>query len=84
MKIILSLLILISLFSYLLAGTISCPSFNYICCSLDSFDSCKCFNLAVKKKCEIKVICDKLSQKPIFTKDPNNMTSNCNINIDFS
>ena len=74
---ILSLLILISLFSYLLAGTITCPSLNYICCSsTKSLDSCKCFNIAIKKKCQIMTTCN-LPKKPTVTIEKNLFSTNC-------
>ncbi len=77
MKIILSLLILISLFSYLLAGTITCPSLEYICCSSSvSTDSCKCLNKALKKKCQTTISCN-LPKKPILTIDKNGLSTRC-------
>ena len=81
MKIILSLLILIFLFSYLLAGTFSCPALNYICCSSDSHNSCKCLSLAVKPNCFLMVKCSLSAEKPVYTRDGSNMNSNCPIYI---
>ena len=76
MKIILSLLILISLFSYLLASRFSCPRFNYICCLSDS---CKCFPLGVKAKCGYIVKCKNPLEEPhIYTNEPNNHI-NCDL-----
>ena len=83
MKIILSLLILISLFFNLLAETKTCPRLNYIYWSSGSIDSCKCLNIAVKKTCGISVKCDNLSWQPIFTKDGGKMTSNCCLVINY-
>ena len=77
MKIILSLLSLLSLFSYLLAGTITCPSLEYICCSSSqSSDSCKCLNKAIKKKCQTTISCQ-LPRKPILTIDENGLSTRC-------
>ena len=77
MKIILPLLILISMFSYLLAGTFSCPSFHYICCLSDSLDSCKCFSYAVETECKSKVTCVYPSQCPVLIQDGTNIKVRC-------
>ena len=78
MKKILSLLILISMFSHLLGGTISCPSFNYICCISDSFDTCKCINLGVEEKCQTTVKCNLPSKRPIYIQDGKKIKATCN------
>ena len=79
MKIILSLLILISLFSYLLAGTFSCPSFFYICCSSDSSNTCKCvpYSAETETECKLKVKCNDVSKSPVYTEQGKNVKSTC-------
>ena len=77
MKVILSLLILVSLFSYLLAGTFSCPSLNYICCSSDSYNTCKCVNIGVEEQCKTKVKCNDVSKSPVYTQNGKNVKATC-------
>ena len=77
MKIILSLLILLSLVSYLLAGTSICPSFYYICCSSNYSDSCKCVSIGVEEKCKLKLSCKNPTKKPTYTQNGNSSKSTC-------
>ena len=77
MKKLLSLLVLISLFSYLLAGTFSCPSFHYICCSGDNSETCKCIQNGEDIKCKLKITCKIPSKRPILTQNGNNYKSRC-------
>ena len=78
MKKFLSLLVLISLFSYLLAGTVSCPSFYYICCSGDTSESCKCIKNGEDIQCKLKITCTIPSKIPTLSQIGKNIKSTCN------
>ena len=77
MKKLLSLLILISLFSYLSAGIFSCPGYFYICCSSDSYNTCKCVNVDVETECKVKIKCNDVSKSPVYTQEGKNSKSTC-------
>ena len=77
MKKILSLIIFISLVSYLLAGRCSCPSFHYICCSSNYSDTCKCVRVGVEEECKLRVSCKNASQRPIYTQEGYSSKSTC-------
>ena len=77
MKKILSLIIFISLVSYLLAGRSSCPSFHYICCSSLSSDTCKCVQVGVAEECKLRVSCQNASKRPIYIQEGTNTKSTC-------
>ena len=77
MKAILPLLILISLFSYLLAGRFSCPSYNYVCCSSESSNTCKCVKLGVEAKCRKVLKCGTPSKRPTYIQDGTKIKGSC-------
>lgn len=65
-KMIISLIIILTLFSYSLEGIFSCSRGYYICCSSRESESCQCVQNDTDKQCQTSIKCNSSAQSPLY------------------